>query len=126
MAAPSPTPDFAPVFAALKKILSAHAAACVVVNDTPQCYYLNSTQLHPRNKQPLCFGSVRTGKNYVSYHLMPVYASATLQAAISPALKKRMQGKACFNFTRVDDALFAELAELTRRGAAGFARFGFM
>ena len=27
-----------------------------------------------------------------------------------------MQGKSCFNFTRVDEALFAELADLTRRG----------
>jgi hypothetical protein len=31
-----------------------------------------------------------------------------------------MQGKSCFNFTRPDDALFAELDRLT---AAGFARF---
>ena len=30
-----------------------------------------------------------------------------------PELRRRMQGKACFNFTRVDEALFAELATLT-------------
>jgi hypothetical protein len=29
-----------------------------------------------------------------------------------------MQGKACFNFTRVDEGLFAELADLTQRAAA--------
>lgn len=33
----------------------------------------------------------------------------------SPALRKRMQGKSCFNFTRVDDALFFELVDLTAR-----------
>jgi hypothetical protein len=27
-----------------------------------------------------------------------------------------MQGKSCFNFTKVDEALFAELGELTRTG----------
>ena len=27
-----------------------------------------------------------------------------------------MQGKSCFNFIKVDDALLTELAELTRRG----------
>jgi hypothetical protein len=37
-------------------------------------------------------------------------------AAMSPALKKRMQGKACFNFTAVDPALFDELADITRKG----------
>jgi hypothetical protein len=31
-----------------------------------------------------------------------------------------MQGKSCFNFTRLDDALLTELGALT---AAGFARF---
>ena len=36
-----------------------------------------------------------------------------------------MQGKACFNFTAVDDALFAELASVTKRGLAGFKKLGF-
>ena len=32
---------------------------------------------------------------------------------ISPELKKRMQGKSCFNFKDVDEKLFKELAALT-------------
>ena len=43
---------------------------------------------------------------------------------ISPALKKRMQGKSCFNFTTIDEPLFSELAELTRRGAEQFRHAG--
>jgi hypothetical protein len=125
MPAKKSTPDFRPVFLGLKKILAAHAGTLVVVHDTPTCYYLDTKQLHPRNKQPLMFGAVRLGKNYVSYHLMPVYGSASLRAAISPALKKRMQGNACFNFTEVNLALFAELAELTARGLKGFAKMNF-
>jgi hypothetical protein len=31
-----------------------------------------------------------------------------------------MQGKACFNFTRVDEPLFAELARLTETGLEHF------
>jgi hypothetical protein len=58
----------------------------------------------------------RVGKRYVSYYLMPVYASPALLASISPALRKRMQGKACFNFSTIDEGLFEELAGLTRRG----------
>ena len=88
-----PTAGFAPVFARLKKILAAHVPPLVVASDTPVDYFLNTTRLHPTNGQPLCFGMVRIGKNYVSFHLMPVYASPALQAAISPALKKRMQGE---------------------------------
>ena len=70
------------------------------------------------------FGAARIGKNYVSYHLMPVYACPDLMEGMSPALKKRMQGKSCFNFTHVDDLLFQELAELTKRGYERFKSDG--
>jgi hypothetical protein len=33
---------------------------------------------------------------------------------------KRMQGKACFNFSEVNPDLFGELAELTRGGFEGY------
>jgi hypothetical protein len=62
--------DFAPLFACLKKIFAAHAASLVVVHDTAGHYRLNTTKLHPANRQPLCFGFVHTGKNYVSFHLL--------------------------------------------------------
>jgi len=43
-----------------------------------------------------------------------------LSKSISPELKKRMQGKSCFNFKAVDEKLFKELRKLTR---AGFQKF---
>ncbi len=52
------------------------------------------------------FAAARIGKSYVSYHFMPVYFG--MGAAMSPALKKRMQGKACFN---PSTRLFDELAD---------------
>jgi hypothetical protein len=67
----------------------------------------------------LFFGAVKTGKRSVSFHLMPVYVDPDLVQGISPELRKRIQGKSCFNFTRQDDALLGELETLT---AAGFAR----
>jgi len=61
------------------------------------------------------------GKNYVSFHLMSVYASPELLGKTSPELKKRMQGKSCFNFKQVDKKLFSELKTLTREGAVKFS-----
>ena len=58
------------------------------------------------------FGEVKIGKAYVSLHLLPIYMNPALQAAISPALKKRMQGLACFNFKNQPDA--EQLADLDR------------
>ena len=72
----------------------------------------------------LWFGAVRVGKRYVSYHLMPIYVFTDLLENLSPELKKRMQGKSCFNFTRVDEALFRELGELTRIGYERFQKGG--
>jgi hypothetical protein len=67
------------------------------------------------------FGMVRIGKAYVSFHLLPLYMNESLSCSISPALKKRMQGKACFNFKTVPDAdLLAKLERLTHAGFKSF------
>src|ERR1700752_2112410 len=97
--------NFATVFAELKSILKPLEKKMDVAQDT-DTYYLLNTRFVMRNKHPLCFGGVRMGKNYVSYHLVPVYASPDLLKMISPELKKRMQGKGCFNFKQVDKKLF--------------------
>jgi hypothetical protein len=62
------------------------------------------------------FAGVRVGKRYVSFHLMPVYTNPELLGRISPELRRRMQGKSCFNFARVDESLMGELERLTAAG----------
>lgn len=111
---------FNQVFKELKSIFKPYVKRMDVAHDTDQSYLLN-TRYIMKNKQPLCFGGVRLGKNYVSFYLMSVYACPDLLKAISPALKKRMQGKSCFNFKEVDPKLFRELATLTKAGAAKFS-----
>lgn len=72
------------------------------------------------------FAMVKVGKRYVSYHLMCVYLDPALLEGMSPALARRMQGKSCFNFTKVDAALFDELEALTARGKAAYAERGLL
>jgi hypothetical protein len=106
--------DFEAVFAALKGVL-AQRANKLRVNDKPAQYTLltKSPSPFPQHKgQPMWFGEVKIGKAYVSLHLLPIYMNPALQAAISPALKKRMQGLACFNFKNPPDA--GQLADLDR------------
>jgi hypothetical protein len=111
--------EFAQVFEALKGILQTFEPALVLTTDEPGQYYLNTHHIM-KNKHPLFFGAVKVNKNYVSFHLMPMYACPELLADLSPALRARMQGKACFNFRGTDPDLFAELARLTQ---AGFEKF---
>jgi hypothetical protein len=124
MPAKKPAPDFAPVFTALREILVPFAGRMIVVRDGPGEYMLNSTKAHPTNGGAMMFAAVQTMKHYVSFHFMPIYMNAPLQQSISPALRKRMQGKACFNFTEPDATLFRELTALTERGASGFRKAG--
>jgi hypothetical protein len=112
--------DFDKVFVRLKSILRPYVKKMDVASDS-QTYYQLDTRYIMRNQKPLCFGGVRLGKAYVSFYLMSVYASPDLLKSMSPELKKRMQGKSCFNFKEVDEKLFKELANLTKAGAARFA-----
>jgi hypothetical protein len=93
-------------FRSLRAILEPHAKTLRVQVDTDTNYQLCSRTLVNRSGEPLFVAAVQTKKNYVSYHLMPI--------------KKRMQGKACFNFTSLDAAQARELAKLTRAGIAAF------
>jgi hypothetical protein len=43
--------------------------------------------------------------------------NAALQKRVSPELRKRMQGKACFNFAEINSGLFRKLTKLTATGA---------
>jgi len=118
-------PDLNPVFAELRAILEPYAATLEAKVDTPSQLYLDTRHVMP-NKQPLFFGSVQIKKSYVSFHLMPVYVEPRLLDGVSEALRKRMQGKSCFNFTRVDARLFEELAQVTRAGFAKYEDQGFV
>ena len=108
---------FDATFAVLKSVLAQHANRLAVETDTESEYALvtKSPSPFPQHKgQPLHFGSIRIGKAYVSFHLMPIYMSAPLTKNITPALKKHMQGKSCFNFRTVPDPeVLAGLQQLT-------------
>jgi hypothetical protein len=111
---------FSDTFATLRSILKRHAGRLLVTADTTGEFMVASRDQVDRAGRPLAVAGVQMKKNYISYHLMPVYADPALLKGISPALKKRMQGKSCFNFTSIDPALSKELSALTKDGIARF------
>jgi hypothetical protein len=70
---------FAETFAALRAILEAHAQRMTVTVDEPGHYELASPTMTDRVGRPLFCASVQINKNYVSYHLMPVYSNKALR-----------------------------------------------
>jgi hypothetical protein len=111
--------DFPLVFERLKSILKPYAEKLTLKVDTSDTYYIDGPYSEKWKKQ-LFFGSAQVKKNYVSFYLMPVYMYPELLKDISPDLKKRMQGKSCFNFKKVEPDLFDELAVLTRKSVEKF------
>lgn len=118
-------PELNAVFTALRSIMAPYVATLEAKKDDATQLYLD-TRFLQKNKTPLFFGAVQVKKSYVSFHLMPVYVKPELLDGISPALKKRMQGKSCFNFTEIDPSLFTELTALTKAGFASYKAQGFV
>jgi hypothetical protein len=114
----SKTDLFDETFATLRAVLAAHAGKLAVQVDSPGNYTVCSRTTTDRIGRPLFLAAVQIKKRYVSFHLMPAYACPELLKGMSPSLRKRMQGKACFNFTTIDPEQVKELAALTKKGFA--------
>jgi hypothetical protein len=110
--------DFGEVDRRLRQILEPFRARLVASRDGPDGLTLEIPGLE--GKPWGYVAGVRPGKRYVSFYLMAVYAFPDLVESMSPELRRRMQGKSCFNFTTVDEPLFAELARIIE---AGFERY---
>lgn len=102
----------------LKAILRDQAERLVITKDGPAGMALEVPGLE--SKPWGYVAGTRVGKRYVSFYLMPVYVSPDLVASISPELRRRKQGKACFNFAKVDEPLLAELASVAARVIPGY------
>ena len=116
--------EFNKVFRELRKIMLPYATRLNCTEDNENKLSIETTHVMKSGKR-LWFGGVEIKKNYVSYHLMPVYVNPQLLEDISGELHKRMQGKSCFNFTTVDEPLFKELQELTDKGYQDFEARGY-
>lgn len=112
--------EFEQTFKRLKTILEPYGSELNIVEDSSTTYSIE-TDVVMKGKRRLFFGGVRKGKSYASFHLFPVYACPELLEAVSPELRKRMQGKSCFNFKTVDEKLLKELSKLTEAGYQKFS-----
>jgi hypothetical protein len=99
--------EFDAAFASLKKVLARCRKNLQVTTDSDAGYVLETVKPSPfpqHKGHPMFFGAVKTGKAYVSLHLMPLYMNEELAAGVPAGLRKRMQGKTCFNFKQAPEA----------------------
>jgi hypothetical protein len=117
--------DFITSFNSMKSILKKYEKSLRVIADSNDNYCLNAGYDEKR-KADIYFGGVQIKKNYVSFHLMPVYGNPNLLQNLSPELKKRMQGKSCFNFKVIEKKLITELSSLTKNGFEFYKKNGML
>jgi hypothetical protein len=104
--------DLRAVEARLRQILEPYRERLTVAREGPDGIYL---ELPGYEGKPWGYvGGTRVGKSYVSYYLMGAY-DGRLQESMSPELRRRMQGKTCFSFTKIDEPVFAELEAVTAK-----------
>lgn len=108
--------NFEEIFIELKSVLDPYEQRLILKHNTSENYYLNTSVNPIKPKEEGFFGAVQMKKNYVSFHLFPVYVFPELLSEITGDLRKRMQGKSCFNFKKSDTALINELGDLVNMG----------
>ncbi|HEY3929925.1 MAG TPA: hypothetical protein VGL89_16255 [Candidatus Koribacter sp.] len=106
---------FPDVFDALKKLLRPYEKNLKVMEDTPVHYTLGGTLVYNGKSRESMLMAVYSMKNYVSLHLVPIYICPEAAQGISAELKKRKQGKGCFNFDSVDAKLFKEVEGVVKK-----------
>ena len=110
-------------FIALRQLLLPYRSKLHIVHDDPGHFYANCARPDARGK-PQFFGAVKVSGGKTLFHFMPVYDFPDLLDNISPVLRKRMQGKSCFNFDVPDPAVAEELAGLVVRGVERYRDAG--
>lgn len=113
------------IFEKLRKVLTSLDKGLVIKKDEPDYYYLN-TNKKIKGKE-MFFGAVQIRRSYVAYHLYPVYTNPELLDEISDGLKKRMQGKSCFNFKKeITKEQLNGISELTKKSYEKFFEIGYI
>lgn len=95
----------------LSALIRPYAKDMIVKHDTETYYYLEETV---SSDKPQMFCAVQVKKTYTSFHVFPVYCHPELLEDVSDALKKRMQGKSCFNFKKADQVPTREIKALLK------------
>jgi hypothetical protein len=70
------------------------------------------------------FAFVRPASKHVTLHLLPIHTWPELAESVSPALRKRLTGKASFTFNAIDEAVMVELEALVARSYEAYMAAG--
>ncbi len=103
-------PDLAAVEARLRRVLEPYEGRLEWGT-----IYGNRALRRPGANAHHWFAFVKPASRHVGFFLLPVNTWPDLVDSLSPALRRRLTGKATFNFATADEAEMAELEALVAR-----------
>jgi hypothetical protein len=71
------------------------------------------------------FAAVQHAKDSVTFHFFPCYMNEQI-LAVAPTLVKKLKGKTCFHFKKVEDVNEKELNAILKKGVSAWKKMGYM
>jgi hypothetical protein len=71
------------------------------------------------------FAAVENAKDSVAFHFFPCYMNKEM-LEVAPTLVKKLKGKTCFHFKKVEDVNEKELNALLKKGVSAWKKMGYM
>jgi len=79
-----------------------------------------------KKRNGVYFAAVMIKKNFVGFYLMTIYAQPRLVQELGPDLKKRLKGKSCFQITKTDKAILAQIKKALADGQKCYKKLGWV
>jgi hypothetical protein len=74
----------------------------------------------------VAMASIILQKSYVGFYFMPIYMKPALGKKLSPALKKLLKGKTCFQIKKLDPNLLSHVDAALNEGVKCFKERGWV
>jgi len=71
------------------------------------------------------FAAIANRKDSVTFHFFPCYMNTEMLES-APNLAKKLKGKTCFHFRKVEDVNEKELNTLLKKGVIAWKKMGYM
>lgn len=119
------------IFDAVKPLITPYAKGSVVARvDFDIRYELYSERElidhMGKPRKEVMFAAVIVQGRHMGFYFMPIYSHPELVARVGPSLRKTLKGKSCFNLTRWDATLAAEVKALLKEGDALYRSLGWV
>ena len=116
------------IYDAIKPLLQKQVPPFTAIRDDEKGYELSSMKdvLIWGKVRKMYFAAVKKQKSFVGFYLMTIYAQPKLIDTLGPDLRKRLKGKSCFQITKTDKKILAQIKKSLDGGRKYYKKQGWL